>query len=115
MSPDGVFPLVRVLVFFNNQFLVDFNTDTGLLGKIHIAVGESEVFFIESVVQNFLTHVVVDSDGLLLDTCVIAGCVNVSAGRKGDGSERTVRCESNVIGLCHGCDLLDFSDSACVA
>ena len=114
MTPYGVLPLVRILVLLENELLINLNTKTGNSGHLNSAVNELKVFLVKSIVKNALTNVVVDTDRLLLNNCVIAGSVKVKTSRKRDGSERTVRSNCNVVCLCHRSDLLNLSKSACM-
>ena len=67
VMPYGVLPLVRSLILFKNELLVNLNSKSGNLGHLNSAVNELKVILVKSIVKNALANVIVDTDRLLLN------------------------------------------------
>ncbi|MNW01072.1 hypothetical protein D3C71_1966560 [compost metagenome] len=58
--------------------------------------------------------IIVDAQALLLDKSVIGTRIHLKASRQGNRPQRTVRGDSNIIGLRHGENLLALGNPACM-
>ena len=87
MMPNWIFPVVGILILFHYQFFVHINAKSCPLRQFYIAVCKLKVVLIFNIVKYAFTHIVVDTDALLLNDRIIAGSIHIQAGSKGNRSQ----------------------------
>src|SRR5215212_8121551 len=112
MTPDGVPPAMALSGPVRDVVLVDLDTQARAAGDGDEAVRVREYRRIGEVVQQVVVDVVMNTEALFLDEGVVGAGVDLQAGGKGDGAERAVQRDRDVVRLCHRGDLAGLADPA---
>src|SRR5215213_8504354 len=112
MTPDGVPPEMALSGPVLDVVLVDLDTQARAAGDGDEAICVREYRRIGEVVQQVVVDVVMNTEALFLDEGVVGAGVDLQAGGKGDGAERAVQRDRDVVRLCHRGDLAGLADPA---